>query len=308
MAFRVAMQGAGALAGAATAGFAYHVQTKTKNIPPSFRGPLHRRMGEVVSSFRLSRAIQHRYTAENHTQLVASLASKTTTSSFYSTKEEYTLGTSYYAGYLPQAIAKLPEVTLPIFRYEKNLPVALPPLHGSTHKGFIHAGSIPLVHDPLARAAILNGDYIRCRSRLVVKEERSHLKYRKVDVVITGTTDPDTCREFHYAFLKDFAYLAAGRDPKAFEHHPYADTPVLDPDLATPGSPVLRCSKRAYHEVGNLTNMPESVKRKILAGTFTYCDYYTHRKTKSSQGGYEEVGAIVTGTTDPNICQGLIKR
>ena len=73
-------------------------------------------------------------------------------------------------------------------------------------------------------------------------------------------------------------------------------------------SPVIGCADQGYREIGDLAKMPESVKRKIRLGTFTYCDYYSHRKTRLSQDGYKEVGAIVAGTTDPNVCQDFIRR
>ena len=297
---RNALVGAGAFAATAIGSFAYWVNGKTKELPTDQKGSLFSRMREVISSFQQSKKIQNSYTAERHLDLTASLSSRSSTlASNRSQKEIDVLRTSYYAGYIPEALQNNPGAT-PIFRYDENLPAALPTLPGETHKGFLFAGASPQICDAQARDAILYGNYIRCRAALPVPNPKNVYKlavpdpedaYKKVDVIVAGTTEQGKCHQFKRDFLRDFAYLAAKQplDPQ----HPYSDTPVFD------------SSEKGIKPTGDLTDMPQQTKEKILSGNFTTCNSYFSQKTRLSGDSHKDIGAIVAGTSNEEICTAL---
>jgi hypothetical protein len=193
-------------------------------------------------------------------------------------------------------LTKKPDVTAPIFRYDDHLPVILPTLPGKPHKGFVFAGSLPEVLDTQARDSILEGNYVRCKSELEVVDPKApnwaHAKYKKVDVIVTGTTQ-GKCHHFKNDFLRDLSYVAATSHKPLNPEHPYSDTPVFD------------CSEKGIEATGDLTNIPQPTKDKVVWGNFTACNFYSLQKTRLSSGSYKEVGAIVAGTTDEEVCLDL---
>ncbi len=291
------LMGAGAASAVTVSGIAYWMNGKTKNLPSDQRGSLLSRTKEVASTFQQSKKIQDEYTAQHHQDLVSSLSSKQFTATSDKAKKEIdTLRTSYYAGYISEALQRNQGITPPIFRYDENLPVLLPTLPGETHKGFVFAGSSPEIHDPQARSFILDGDYIRCKSELEItdpQEKSSWNRNKKVDVLVTGTTDHRKCSEFKNAFLRDLAYRAATSHQPVDPQSPYSDTPVFN------------CSEKGLEATGDLTDIPEAVKRHIRLGDFTACNFYSLQKTRQSGGSYKEVGAIAAGTTNDEVCQSL---
>jgi hypothetical protein len=297
---RKLLVGAGAASAITAGGIAYWVSGKTKNLPVDQRGSVLPRMKEIVFAFQQSKKIQDEYTAWHHQDLVSSLSSKQfTVTSDKGKKEIDTLRTSYYAGYISEALQRNPGVTPPIFRYDENLPVLLPSLPGETHayQGFVFAGSSPEVHDAQARSSILDGDYIRCKSELEIadpkKKDSLWNKRKEVDVLVTGTTDPRKCNQFKNAFLRDVAYQAARSHQPVDPESPYSDTPVFN------------CSEKGFEATGDLTDIPETAKRHIRLGDFTACNFYSLQKTRQSGGRYKEVGAIAAGTTNDEVCQSL---
>lgn len=294
---RKLLVGAGAASAITAGGIAYWINGKTKNLPDDQRGGVLPRTKEIVSAFQQSKKIQDEYTAQHHQDLVSSLSSKQfTVTSDKAKKEIDTLRTSYYAGYLSGALQRNPGATAPIFRYDGNLPVLLPTLPGETHKGFVFAGSSPEVHDPQARSSILDGEYVRCKSELEIAdptEKNSWNRNKKVDVLVTGTTDHSKCNQFKNAFLRDIAYQAATSHQPLDPQSPYSDTPVFN------------CSETGVEATGDLTDIPETAKRRIRLGDFTACNFYSLQKTRQSGGSYKEVGAIAAGTTNDEVCQSL---
>lgn len=289
---RSLLVGAGAISAAATAGLAYWVDGKTKELPADQRGNLLLRMQGVMAAYQQSKKIEDPYTAELHLDLATSLSSREfTVTSDRSEKETDAVKTSYYAGYIPEALRRNPGMAPPIFRYDNNLPVILPHLLGSAqiHKGFVFAGLAPQIHDTQARASILHGVYVRCKDELEIAKPAA----KKIDVIITGTTEESKCSQFKNAFLRDVAWLSADDIRPLDPSHPYSDTPVFD------------CSEKGCEKTGDLANMPETTKRKISIENFTACNFHALVKTRLSGGRYKEVGAIVAGTENDNVCSDL---
>ena len=114
-----------------------------------------------------------------------------------------------------------------------------------------------------------------------------------INATIAGTTNEKVCNQFKTHFLKDVASSLAKEPPSLKDAVPYSDTPVFD------------CSEQICKRTGNLMNLPNSVREKILSGDFSACGYFTLEKTELSQGTYEEVGAIAVGTTNPDVCKSL---
>ncbi len=296
-AIRNLLIGAGAASALAAGSFASWINGKTKTLPDDQKGSVFPRMKEVVSAFQQSKKIQDAYTAQHHLDLVTSLSSKQfTTTSDRAKKEMDALSTSYYAGYISGALQKNPDATPPIFRYDGNLRVCLPTLPGDIHKGFVFAGSSPQIHDPQARSSILDGDYVRCKSELEIADPKgkgSWNQHKKVDVLVTGTTDHRKCNQFKNAFLRDLAYHSASSLQPLDPQSPYSDTPVFS------------LSEKGLEAAGDLTDMPETAKNDVRLGNFAACNFYSLQKTRLSHGSYKEVGAIATGTTNEKVCEPL---
>jgi hypothetical protein len=48
--------------------------------------------------------------------------------------------------------------------------------------------------------------------------------------------------------------------------------------------------------------MPQQTRMKIMVGHFTVCNFYSLMKTRLSLSDYKEVGAIVAGTLNEDVC------
>lgn len=282
---RNALVGLGALSTTAIGGVAYWVNGKTNHLPADQKGSLLTRMNEVLGSFKRSRQIQHGDTADYHTELVASLSSR----EFTSRKNA-----PYPPIHIAEGVRMSPGMSPPIFRYTGNPPVNYPepPLPTAPNE-FVFAGRSPLILDKEVRASILEGEYIRCKSDLQVIDPNATLplkRVERVDVLITGTTNDEVCRQFRNALLQDFAQLAA--------------TEQLAPNQAYSETPVFDCSEEGIETIGDLSNMPEKTKKKIRSGDFTACNYFMIWETRLSLDA-KGVGAIAAGSTDGSICEKL---
>jgi len=294
--------GAGVTVTSATMGYTDWINGKTKDLPADQKGSIFTRTKEVMGAYLLSKQMNRfeggPYKVKDHLDLVSTLASKQfTVTNNRPKKEIQALRTSYYAGYLAEALRANPGINPPIVRYDENLPVILPTLPGETHKGFVFAGTSPHIHDMQARDSILNGDYRRCKCLLELEDQSEKLswrKYKHVDVIVTGTTDFRICSHFKKDFLRDCASLAASSHKSIDPEHPYSDTPVFD------------YSEKGIESRGDLIDMPHQTKQKIHQGDFTVCNNYNQQKTRLSQDSYKKVGAIVTGIKDERVCSPLM--
>jgi hypothetical protein len=277
--------------------FGYWVQQKSHQTPDGQKESLLIRMNELAVALPKTMQIEDKYTAKKHIDSVANLSSVEVASSDKVQKEMDKIKTSYYAGYLQEVFQDNPLMSDPVFDYNENLPVVSLTLPGETHKGFVFSGPIYSLHNLKSHQDILNGNYIRCKSHVAVKNSEGgrQVNYKHVDVLITGTTDCRKCNQLKNAILRDAAMVASGISLKSKIDHedPISDTPVFD------------CSKKGCDEVGDLTAVTEPAKSKIRRGNFTACNFYTLKKTRLSRGSYKECGAIVAGTTNEDVCKNL---
>lgn len=294
--FRNILFASGTLSVSSLGYFGYWTQQNSREVPADQKGNLIIRMQEITLAFYQVKQIKDKYTAEKHIASVTNLSSKNAPIGDKLKKEMDKIATSYYAGYIQEALQENPSMTMPVFDYSDHLPVLLPTPAGETHKGFIFSGPLYNLHSLKSRQDILNGNYIRCKSQMTIKtNEKYYDRYQPIDVLITGTTDCTKCNQLKNAILRDAAMIASdiSWNKKINAEDPISDTPVMD------------CNETGCGEVGDLTSIPEPVKEKIRNGNFTACNFYALNKTRLSQGSYKECGAIIVGTTDESACQDL---
>ena len=55
----------------------------------------------------------------------------------------------------------------------------------------------------------------------------------------------------------------------------------------------------------DLLNIDDDGFELLKNGLYVYCPYVTMRKTRLSEGMYDEVGALILGTADQSMCEKL---
>jgi hypothetical protein len=78
--------------------------------------------------------------------------------------------------------------------------------------------------------------------------------------------------------------------------------PETDPFSVTS---VIRFENNKFFLKGDILSLDEDDVTDIANGKFLYVPYYTMQKTRLSHGSYQEVGAIIIGSSDPSLSNRL---
>ena len=172
-------------------------------------------------------------------------------------------------------------------------------------------------------------NYIRCPKELEIVENTNNVgQYRALDIILTGTLDMKKCTQWKHDLLNDVAHHMAGTldmkecthwkhdllndvahhmtdqpnysFPKAkakvnYSDEPYSDTAVF----------AFSDEEKLMKADGDFLSLSPALKKKILIGNFTVCPRYSHQKTRLSSGFYKEIGAIVVGIENDQLCEKL---
>jgi hypothetical protein len=285
--------GVGAFVSSGVVGVGLWTQSKSSHLEEDRRGSVVDRCRETIVAALTKNNIGDKNTRAGHVALVASLSSKSYAKKAASMVEEqlHKLATSYFAGYLFKVVEEdAEERGIPVFKFTDNLGVCLPRINGQPYSGFIFSGETARLFDHEAREQIIDEKYVRCSA--AIPRNVHGMRDSQQEVIISGTTDCEKCRELSDTFFRDLVWVAAVGDGIS-PQHPLSDTPVFE------------IKKNNVQPVGDLSEFPESAKDPIRRLNFTACPFYTLQKTRLSRGTYKEVGAVITGIDNPQACEAL---
>jgi hypothetical protein len=80
---------------------------------------------------------------------------------------------------------------------------------------------------------------------------------------------------------------------------------VLDPNDKFECTKIIKRENDKFIEKGDLTNLSEDDLELISKGLYTYCPFITLTKTRLSKEQYDEVGAIIIGENNEDLCEQL---
>ncbi len=81
------------------------------------------------------------------------------------------------------------------------------------------------------------------------------------------------------------------------QHHP-----TTDPFSVTS---VIRYKNGNFYLKGDILNLTDEDINDIKNNNFVYANYYTMTKTRLSRGTYQEIGAIIVGSSDESLKHSL---
>lgn len=207
-------------------------------------------------------------------------------------EEKADIAASYYHGYLLKALQKHGKCTSePVFRYGKlrNLP--------GEDIGFEFCGERLDIFNQEAGQAVDKGQCVTCERALSIPSEDGYPRYKTTDVIIAldnheqEISDKEVCDEFKKAYMLDVATMVVTGSPLDEMH----------PDSVTR---VRRIEENRFKESGDLSYIVgDQAEADIKARNCVACPYYDYIKTRVSGGTYQDVGAIITGTTDAKVCK-----
>jgi|GEM_PF-6808319 len=184
-------------------------------------------------------------------------------------------------------------------------------IFGGTKERFIFGGTSDHSFLPSENLPLSSKNSVVCEDsvigKLTIIDDRSGLVLSEssisVNTTIAGTTDERVCKQFKTHLLRGAAYSLVKEPPSPEARAPYSDTPVFD---CSEGAceQIFNCSADVCEQTGDLMVLPDFARKKILSGDFTACDYFSTEITRLSLYP-TNVGAIVVGTTDPNVCESL---